>query len=175
MADAILSDSPSLTQARLKELLHYNRETGIFTWIKPTSRRVSVGSICKVNSKLGYVSIRIDGVLYWAHRLAWLYETGAMPKEQIDHANGVKDDNRWSNLRVATKSQNMRNAGRRRNNTSGYTGVGLHNQTGKWRAYIARHGRTIHLGLFDTKEEALAARELAAKKAYGEFHLPQPQ
>jgi hypothetical protein len=164
---------PSLTQSRLKEVLSYDPEAGEFRWLVCTSNRAPAGSLAgSVSSALGYRLIGVDGVRYFAHRLAWLYMTGSFPAEQIDHANADRSDNRWANLRAASKADNMRNIGMRSDNGSGHTGVGWHAQTGKWRAYIAQDGRTIHLGLFDTKDAALAARNEAAAKAYGEFHIP---
>jgi hypothetical protein len=159
-----------LTQASLKELLHYDPETGLFTWIAPLSNRVKVGDVCDSKGPLGYILIGVRGTRLYAHRLAWLYMTGEWPTNMIDHINCVRDDNRWSNLREATKSQNMRNAGVRKQNTSGHTGVGFHAQTKKWRAFISDDQKNyVHVGLFDTIEEAVAARKVAAAKHYGEF------
>lgn len=162
-----------LTASRLRDLLHYDPETGVFTWVRPTSNRVKPGSQCQTIGPLGYIVIGVDGVRHYAHRLAWLYMTGGFPVEMIDHSNGRKTDNRWRNLRAASKSQNMRNAGQRANSTSGYTGVGWHKRSAKWRAYIELDGKSVHLGLFDSAEEALVARETAAKREYGPFHWPQ--
>lgn len=159
-----------LDQSRLKELLHYDPETGIFTWLKPTSNRVKVGAVCNTVGPIGYVVIGVLGKRLYAHRLAWLYMTGGWPSDQVDHANCDKLDNRWSNLRVAGKTKNMQNIGLRANNSSGFTGVGFHAQTGRWRAYIADSGNMVHVGLFDTIDQAVAARESAAKSHYGEFY-----
>lgn len=159
-----------LDQSRLKEILHYDPETGVFTWLKPTSNRVRAGAVCDTVGPLGYVVIGVLGKRLYAHRLAWLYMTGEWPSDQVDHANCVRLDNRWSNLRVAGKAKNMQNIGIRANNTSGFTGVGFHEQSGRWRAYIAEDGRTIHLGLFDTIEMAVQVREIAAREQYGEFY-----
>jgi len=95
-----------ITQDKLKEILDYNQHTGLFTWkkIKKYSNR-SVGDIAGSLS-LGYVVIGIDKKIYKAHRLAWLYVYGEFPKEQLDHINGNKEDNRICNLREANQSQN---------------------------------------------------------------------
>ncbi|WP_078452199.1 HNH endonuclease signature motif containing protein [Pseudomonas aeruginosa] len=112
------------------------------------------------------------GKRQYAHRLAWLYMTGEWPSDQVDHVNCEKNDNRWSNLRIAGKSRNMQNIGLRSNNSSGFTGVGYHRQTGRWRAFIVDDGKMVHVGLFDTIDEAATARERAAKRQYGEFYHP---
>ena len=93
-----------------------------------------------------------------AHRLAWFYVYGAWPNGDLDHINGDKLDNRIANLREATRKQNMQNVRQHKHNTSGVKGVAWHSQRNKWRAYIFVDYRQIHLGLFDTKEAAAAAR-----------------
>jgi hypothetical protein len=98
----------ALTQARLKELLHYDPESGAITWASRPSSRVKVGMLAgKVHPTQGYRQVRADKSLYYAHRLAWLYMTGEWPAADVDHINHVRDDNRWSNLRGATRSQNI--------------------------------------------------------------------
>ena len=117
-----------ITQDELKDLLHYNKETGDFTWIKPdTEAKIGVAG-CYCN---GYVVISIDGEAYYAHRLAWFYVYGVWPQIQIDHVNHIKDDNRLINLREATILDNQRNASKRKDNLSGVTGV-------SWRKTIFR-------------------------------------
>jgi hypothetical protein len=159
-----------LTQEKLKEILHYDPETGLFTWLKPTSNRVKAGAVCSTVARIGYVIIGVMGKRQYAHRLAWLYMTGEWPSDQVDHANCDKTDNGWSNLRIAGKSRNMQNIGIRSNNSSGFTGVGYHKQTGRWRAFVVSAGKMVHVGLFDTIEEAARAREAAAVERYGEFY-----
>ena len=107
-----------LTQEKLKTLLNYNPETGIFTW-KKRNQNIS-GTI---NNK-GYVVIQINNKIYLAHRLAWLYMTGLWPKNDIDHFNQVRTDNRFFNLREATRKENCQNVHKPHpNNSSGYLGV----------------------------------------------------
>jgi hypothetical protein len=139
-----------LTQARLKELLHYDPETGIFTWRVRLSNRTPAGAIAGSDSGRGYLRLTIDKRDYRAHRLAFLYMTGDFPPEDVDHINGVRDDNRWVNLRPATRSENLHNqAGPRRDNTSGFLGVCWHKQRQKWWAQITLNGRQHTLGFFD--------------------------
>jgi hypothetical protein len=156
-----------LTQARLREVLDYDPETGIFRWRIQTSNRGRVGHIAGRISDQDYWLIGIDGALYRAHRLAWLYITGEWPRE-VDHINGSRDDNRWCNLREATRSENNANSRRGRNNTSGYKGV-WRAASGRWTACITVNYRQIHLGRFDAPEEAHAAYCAAADKHFGEF------
>lgn len=104
-----------LTQARLKELLHYDPETGVWTRLVATSNSIRIGDVAGgVNH--GYVRISVDGRKYSAHRLAFLYQTGAWPSAEVDHWNLDKADNSWGNLRGATRSQNIANTSTRINN-----------------------------------------------------------
>lgn len=154
-----------LTTARLKESLSYDPETGSFTWLIQKARRTKIGSVAGTIWD-GYIRIEIDNRSYRAHRLAWLYMTGVWPDEEIDHKNTNRSDNRWSNLRAATHSQNQGNARRRRDNSTGFKSV--QKIRGKFRAVISR-GPRIHLGYFDTAEKAHAAYCAAAVKLYGQF------
>lgn len=147
-----------LTQKRLKELLSYDPETGIFTWVKPTSRRVSVGSVCACKDVKGYVVIRLLNKLYKAHQLAWLYTHGCFAKE-LDHINRNPSDNRIVNLRVATRSEQMHNAGMLKNNTSGVKGVSWHKASKKWHVRIWFNGKCKSFGYFDCLESAKKERD----------------
>lgn len=149
-----------LTQKRLKELLHYDPETGLFTWKSGASRRVRVGDVA---GYLGmYVFIRIQGVLYRAHRLAWLYMHGSWPKSDIDHWDRNKHNNAIANLREASDSENLFNIGTRSDSTSGVSGVSWAKREGLWRAYIAgENGRQMSLGYHKSIHDAVAARKSA--------------
>ena len=148
-----------LTRARLRELLHYNKKTGEFRWRKRSRK--------DVRSDRRY--IKIDGNIYCEHQLAWFYVMGQWCKPTIDHRDGDATNNRWNNLRRATRSQNSANRRRPVHNTSGYKGARLCRKSGKWRATIGRNRRTIHLGMFATPQEAHAAYLKAARKLFGEF------
>lgn len=145
-----------LTQAELKRLLHYNPETGVFTWRVNTGTKKLVGQVAGcLSSQDRNQLVRVHGKLYQAHRLAWLYVHGTFPPKGLDHINGVRDDNRISNLRLADQSENLQN--RRKpplNNTSGFLGVAFHKQSNRWRAYIKINYKTIHLGLFSCPKKA---------------------
>lgn len=138
-----------LTLERLKELLSYDTNTGIFTWISFTKNyRRPVGTVAGYTNNLGYVQIGIDCVSYGAHRLAWMYVHGELPEMDIDHINGNTADNRIENLRLVTHQQNMCNRKRRSDNSSGYPGVYFNKSANKWHASIRVEGKRIHLGYF---------------------------
>lgn len=155
---------------RVRELLHYDPTSGIFTWRVATSFRARVGGVAGCLCKsTGYRYIGFDGVLYGAHRLAWLYMKGRWPHHEIDHKNLVRDDNRWSNLREATKAQQKANARPIGSNTSGAKGVSWDAQRERWFACIRTHGKTKFLGRLDTLERAFVAYAFAARKHFGPF------
>ena len=145
-----------LTQERLKELLDYDPETGVFVW-KVNKNRARAGATAGTKNNRLYTVIRIDRKDYTAHRLAWFYMYGTWPKDQLDHINRVRNDNRIGNLREATMQQNQWNPSKRKDNSSGYTGVGWHKKTEKWMAYIVINMKQKYLGLFNTPEEAHTA------------------
>jgi hypothetical protein len=157
-----------ITQERLKELFHYDSDTGIFTRIKSNNNKAKVGDIVSCRERYGYIVVRIDRVLYRAHRLAWLYMTGNFPEKHIDHINHVRDDNRWSNLREATYEINNKNVSMLKNNTSGICGVGWDSSRRKWKAQIGVNGGTVNLGHHADINAAILTRK-AAEFAYG-FH-----
>ena len=162
-----LQKQSGLTQARLKELLHYDPLTGKFTNIarrRGTKLGAEVGSLNKVS---GYLIICIDYKHFYAQRVAWLYMTGEWPEDEVDHENRVPDDNRWENLRPATSSQQKMNTGMRKDNTSGVRGV--RRKRSRWVANIGVNKTNIYLGLFDTLEAAAEARRAAELRYFGEF------
>lgn len=143
-----------ITTDRLREVLSYDPLTGVFTWIKPTSRRVKVGDVAGVSSG-GYVLIGIDGEQYGAHRLAVLYMTGVMPEGKTDHRNGTPSDNRFRNLRPGTHQENIQNRRRpNKNNKTGFLGVSVCKKTGKYKAFLCVDSKSISLGRYGTAEAA---------------------
>ncbi len=167
MSAGFLYRSVMLSCNELRRILDYNPENGVFVWKVRKSDKTKIGQVAGCFSR--YCLIRIDGKRYLAHRLAWLYMTGDWPSAQIDHANGDKFDNRWSNLRLATPSQNNANVGIRSNNTSGFKGVTWHKRNGAWQAQIAYGNCYTYLGQFKTKEEAAAAYQSAASQMHKEY------
>lgn len=149
-----------LTQARLKTIFHYSPETGLFTRAVKTGPNGAIGDVAKSNRR-GRVVIRIDGLNYFGHRLAWLYMTGDWPAIDVDHRDRDPANNVWSNLRDVSGKQNAENSVEQRNNTSGHRGVSWHLPTKKWQAFIKHHQRQVHLGLFATREDAVEFRRLA--------------
>ncbi|MEJ0093319.1 MAG: HNH endonuclease [Methylocella sp.] len=160
-----------LTHERLKEVLHYDPETGLWIWREKTAPKshIQVGDEAGDIQSNGYVRIQIDGLRYLAHRLAVFYMTGRWPEHQVDHWDLNKSNNRWSNLREATNGQNMANTSLRRDSSSSFKGVSRHSDDRKWWARIQVRGRRIYLGCFDTREDAHAAYIAAAAEHFGEY------
>ena len=156
----------------LKKLLSYEPETGIFTWKARASIRMArakVGARAGFLGASGYRYIKFQRKLYREHVLAHEFMLGPIANGiEIDHIDGDRSNNRWDNLRPATHQQNLANCKNRKNNTSGVKGVSRH-VDGRWRAKIMVSGRTFHLGLFETIEDAGNAYAHAAKQYFGEF------
>lgn len=159
-----------LTQKRLKELLHYNPDTGVFTWRSSNSNRVMSGSEagCKLKNRKPYILIRIDGKIYASHRLAFLYMLGDQPKDHVDHIDGNGLNNKWSNLRDVTNQENHKNMKLVKSNTSGICGVSWVKDRLLWHAYIHNSGKRLNLIYTNDFFEACCARKSAERK-YG-FH-----
>jgi len=160
-----------LDHMTLKDILHYSKETGVFTWLIPTSDRCRVGQVAGTLRPDGYVSIQILKRRYMAHRLAWFYVTGVEPPDEIDHENFMRSDNRWDNLRLATSKQNKENSRLRSTNKSGYIGVHWDKSRGKWLAYVTHHKKFINLGRFDSQLEAAKTALIHRKRLFS--HFPQ--
>lgn len=158
-----------ITPEFLKTFLDYNPETGLLTWKVRNSKRIHIGDIAGCKSKDGRILIGIKGRLYKAHRVAWALKTGEWPNHMIDHINNNPSDNRWSNLRAATPSQNQMNIKCIKSNTSGHKGVTWSKAAQKWRASIKANGKQFHLGVFERIEDAIRAYADAAARLHGEF------
>ena len=159
-----------LTAERLREVLDYDHATGLFVWRRAISSHAVVGSPAGgLKPPKNYVWIRIDGRGYYAHRLAWLWTTGDWPSGDVDHRNLDHSDNRWVNIRPASRSNNRCNQRARRDNKSGLKGIFFHKGHGTWYARISKDGQHHHLGVFATAEAAHAAYIEAAARLHGEF------
>jgi hypothetical protein len=158
-----------ITKEDVDRVLKYDAVSGKFTWRVRTSIRVVVGGEAGSVTNFGYVSIRINGRAYQAHKLAWLVSTGCWPDRDIDHINGDRTDNRFCNLREATRSQNNYNAKRRSDNKSGYKGVFWNTQRQRWHARVQREGKQIHVGFFKCPTAAFLARRKVAQEHHGRF------
>lgn len=159
----------NLNQKRLKEILTYNPDAGVFRWKTKYCKKIIVGSIAgnvEKNTKSGkkYICIGIDGNSYFAHRLAYLYMMGKFPNHLMDHENGDGCDNRWKNLRSVDHSENMKNVKMPSTNTSGVCGVSWISKRNKWESKIQVSGKTIHLGRFADLLSAACSRKSAEVK-----------
>lgn len=158
-----------LTHEYLKLILHYDKETGIFTWLEKLSRRINIGS--KAGKMLNdYRSIRINGKDYSEHRLAWFYVYGVWPENDIDHKDTNKINNKFDNLRIASKMQNKMNIGKNKNNTSGFKGISWDKDSNKWLAQIQINCKKIWLGVFNSIEEAREVYTKYAKEYQHKFY-----
>ena len=153
-----------LTQAMLKELLHYHPESGIFRWRQARKNNsIPPWSVAGSMDGRGYIQINIAKKRWKAHRLAWVYMTGQHPPGEIDHINGVRTQNDWLNLRHASHKQNGENIKQRSDNTSGFRGVCFDKRSKRWLAKVQHHQTQYNLGYFDTAEKA--ADVVRAKRA----------
>jgi hypothetical protein len=164
MADSMLSFKRAI------QLFSYDPETGVLMnrinrGVNGRSGEMSGSIFGKVGKQ--YLYVKVDYKRYLAHRLIWFLMTGAWPKDQIDHINGNRLDNRWINLRPATASQNSGNSKRRSDNSSGFKGVYWNKRDNKWQARIGADCK--YLGLFDCPAAAYFAYVIAADKRFGEY------
>ena len=159
-----------ITRDRLKELVSYDPDLGVFTWNKDYGVKAKKGYRAGyLDKSTGYYKIGLDERRYYAHRLAWLYISGDWPRKEIDHINGHRDDNRIINLREASSAQNKYNSKRPSTNTSGIKGVSKNKRLGKWQSYIWYGNKKLHLGYFDSINDAEAVVVSKRKMMHKEF------
>ena len=151
-----------ITQQELKSQLHYDQETGIFTW-------KSNNKVAGYTREDGYKFIRINYKLYRSHRLAWLYINNKFPKNEIDHIDGNPSNNKIENLRESNSSQNKCNTKLRKDNTSGIKGLHWYKAYNKWQVNININKTRKSLGYFNDLFEACCAIYSARNKLHGEF------
>lgn len=152
-----------LTVTRLRDLLDYNPDTGVFTWRRRPNRNGErlAGSVAGTLHASGYRKIGLDGRVYWAHRLAWFYIHAQWPADTIDHRDGDRGNNAYANLRDVSHAVNLQNRHDSRCSRSGFLGVTA--KRNRWRATLRVGGVTHRLGTFATPEQAHEAY-LAAKR-----------
>ena len=160
---------PMLSHKEAVELIQYDPIDGTFRWLKSKNRKLKEGKIAGSINGSGYVLIHINGITYRAHRLAWLLVNGSWPDRHIDHINNDKADNRWSNLRECTRSENLRNVATRKDSSTGLKGVSFDKSAAAYRARIQVDGNRILLGYFSCAEDAYRAYVAAAKEMHGKF------
>ena len=163
--------SDKLTAERLRELLSYNADTGVFTYRLRRGCR-SAGAVAGCMRSDGYTVISVDTRNCFSHRLVWLYVTGSLPAGEIDHIDGDRSNNRIANLRDVSPAENSRNLSLKAKNTSGYQGVTFYKKTKRWMARIRIDGKQNHIGFYDTPEAAHAAYARAAEgRGYTARHI----
>jgi hypothetical protein len=156
-----------LTAEAVRRLFIYDPYSGLLQYRERGPRRPRGWFAGAKDPKSGYLRVQVGLRKYLVARLAWLWMTGHWPKDDVDHVDLDRSNNRWGNLRDATRSQNVANSGRRANNKSGFKGVTFKND--RWRATIVVAGRCLHLGYFQTPEEAHEAYRTASQQLHGEF------
>ena len=167
------------TPDMLRQLIDYDPETGLLTWKTRTADVMKPSYVGRWNDRWagkriatkdrhGYIFFRLDGFRISAHRAAWAISFDKWPDQDVDHINGVRDDNRLSNLRAVSRHENTKNSSIRSDNKSGVTGVSWCRARSMWTVRIKADGKYKFLGYFDSKEDAIAIRLIAQQK-YG-FH-----
>lgn len=158
----------ALTQDRLKYLLNYDENTGIFTRLVSTSTNSKAGKIVGSLRTDGYLTVHIDGYAYFLHRLVWLYVYGTWPNYTIDHIDRIRTNNRLCNLRDVTQRENNKNS----SVMSEHIGVGFYpnKSINNWHSRIKYNGESIHLGCFATKESAMEAYNTGLTKVLNGTH-----
>ena len=161
-----------IDQEILLNTCHYNPSTGVFKRVMKRSwmgNWYACDSVPKSITGYGYLQMNFEGRPYVVHRLIFLYVTGEFPKEDVDHINGDRLDNRFENLRLVSRQDNLRNQGLRNDNTSGHMGVSHDKSRGLFHAYIGvGKGKRRSLGYHSTVEKAVEVRSLAEKEL--EYH-----
>lgn len=154
----------------IREALEYDEYTGIVVWKVKKANRIKAGAVAGGIHADGYLKISFNNKNHMLHRMIWALHYGEWPSEQIDHINGIRTDNRLCNLRLATHSENAKNAGRVSLGVCGRKGVTTcRNKTNPYRARIQVDGQQIDLGCHRTIDAAAEAYRKAAQFYFGEF------
>lgn len=156
------------SQDQIREVLSYDPLTGEFKWKISLSGGRGAGEFAgSFEKNTGYLRIQFGKRRYLSHVLAWIYMTGEIPEQTIDHEDRNRSNNRWANLRLATPTEQARNRNLYKNNTTGTKGI--YSRDGKWRVMIRIDGKLKHLGTYDDLNEAIQVRKYAAKQHFKEF------
>ena len=162
--ELVLQSEEKLTIARARQELNYDPVSGQLKWLRASNNRQRLaGDVAGFEGSKGYIRLKFLGKENLAHRLIWAMMTGGFPDREVDHINGVRSDNRWSNLRLVDPSQQRANAKINSNSSSGVRGVYFNKRRGKWRAHYQRR----HLGYFETIDDASSAVARAFDEATG--------
>ena len=151
---------------KITDYLRYDPDTGKFYWAK-ARRKIRVGQEAGSPHNKGYITIKFEGTAHLAHRLAFYFMNGEMPSLDVDHINGDRSDNRWSNLRQVSRQQNLFN--KKTYGATPYKGVCFDRSRSKYLASITINGKFKNLGRFDTPEEAHAVYCKVARELHGEY------
>ena len=157
-----------LTLELINEYLLYDNQSGNLYQNKKRPK-IKIGALAGGLTKKGYRYIQLKGKKYPAHHIVWLLETGNLPKNQIDHIDGDKENNKFSNLREVTNKQNTENRGKQKNNKTGYKGVSFNNKLQKYIAQIQHNYKPIYIGKYETAYEAHLAYEAKAKELFTHY------
>lgn len=158
-----------IDQEKLKQLLHYCPDTGKFSWLVDRRPGIKAGDEAGTLRDGGYIRIQLDGERRYAAHWAWLYMTGELPVDEVDHIDRNRSNNAWFNLRAATKSQNCANRTTRGSECKGLRGVGKRGK--KFVSMIRVNGETRYLGIYETPEQAHAVYATEAAKVFGDFAM----
>lgn len=157
------------TQKQLLSSLHYDPASGIFTWTRREGTKTA-GDVAGTIDQYGYRCISFKGHIYKAHRLAFIYMEGSIDDDvQVDHKNGIRDDNRWSNIRLATYIENCQNKRVYKTNKTGCPGASYVKSSQKYKLVIKLNNTALYMGRYSTIEECIWARNFATAMLYGEF------
>lgn len=158
-----------ITFEEASNLLDYDPNLGLLTWREKPSKRVLLSAKVGHLEKHGYMTVKLHGRKYGYHRIAWLLFYREWPKNQIDHKDQDPTNNRISNLREANSAQNLQNRKTPKNNTTGVKGCSWSPAYGQFRVRFQKDGKSIHVGYFNSIEEANIAAKIARSKHFGEF------
>ena len=159
-----------IDQETVKKLFHYDAESGMLLWRNGNGRNVKAWQEAKALSNQGYYTVKINGTSYRVHRIVWLYVYGSFPKEDIDHKNRIRNDNRLCNLRSVSRADNCQNISLPSHNKSGHIGVSWIKSHNAWTVFIKVNKKNKWLGYFKDLDKAIAARKAGEAKHY---NLPE--